>query len=936
MIHELGYRDKVIIPDKYNTGVENESALIPVAQKFPGWDGYMTATTITSNGGYVFENIIFTNTIAIKASQISHALYFKNCKFDGATSYAVSNSGDWNNSMELFFDHCEFSGYTSAAVKPFDKTIFRNCKIHHMPSDGLKGGLSNGGFENCYIYDIGYNNPEAHADGVQTTGGNTNLYIKNCRFDVPTTKDNVGNAGIFFVQEYDSVDAEIKDILINGGNYSLYIGIKEEKTATIIGLTGSNIKIGASYAYGRANITDAQYQNWNSNGTITDQDKLFASSVFTGANGKIKVIVSNYTESARTLILVSDKETQTYTVPAHPTSEQLSNLTFADLPYDLEYEIEGNYVICYDGSISDVNEIRFAYATVKQLFSDIADAVRSKTGSQDLIPRQSLPEEISNMSGATLGTKSITINGTYDAEDDNLDGYSSVIINVSDISRHKVPQAGTWQFKTTPTKGYLIIGKDDDTADSAQFVRMVTGYGFPVVLNTQHMNQEDQIGNDADGEYTTYPTGSISRFPNGTTINALNKLVLSQNLGEVAQHDTAVGKTWDSSLLTGEVLDTFYSTYTTGGGLKSKSDFKDAIIATYANTDVEQGASRVAEQRALLESDLDDVIDTIGMWGGKPTFTIDNINIGDTTPLLCGTQKISRVQNYQGDGLLNDTHSANPYYISRNSSGLTPSAIGGVCQTAYEDRRCIEAFHHYYLDGTKAKWDDFKTTMDTIKSYVDQGKIEVVTRKQYYELGEFATNPIVSLSLIPDKVSYNIGDTITASNFTCKANLQDSTQIICGDDKILDYSDVDTSTAGTYTAYLEYKGFKTSVTVSVVASGFNLPAYVQEQTDGYYQSFRFTNDMDKCYCIYLGESNNGFSSGSPFVSGGSVWCWNPASRGNTVRVFYSSDGTATWTETGNVWSTPATIKSDNTTYFGNYTFDANTALTVVETVHIGA
>lgn len=381
MIHELGYRDKVIIPDKYNTGVENESALIPVAQKFPGWDGYLRSSIITANGGYVFENIFFSNTIAVKASQINHALYFKNCKFEGDSSYAVSNSGDWNNSMELFFDHCEFSGYTSAAVKPFDKTIFKNCKIHHMPSDGLKGGLSNGGFENCYIYDTGYNNPEAHADGVQTTGGNTNLYIKNCRFDVPTTKDNVGNAGIFFVQEYDSVDVEIKDILINDGNYSIYIG--------------------ASYAYGRANITDAQYQNWNSDGTITVQDKLFASSVFTGANGKIKVIVSNYTKSARTLILVSDKETQTYTVPAHPTSEQLSNLTFADLPYDLEYEVEGNYVICYDTSVSDANEIRFAYASVKQLFSDIAHAVRSKTGSQDLIPRQALPKEISQITGGS-------------------------------------------------------------------------------------------------------------------------------------------------------------------------------------------------------------------------------------------------------------------------------------------------------------------------------------------------------------------------------------------------------------------------------------------------------------------------------------------------------------------------------------------------------
>lgn len=416
MIHELGYRDKVIIPDKYNTGVMYESLLVPATTKFPSWDGYMTSSIISQNGGYVFENIFFSNTIAVKASQINHALYFKNCKFVGGTSYAVSNSGDWTSDMELHFDHCEFSGYTSAAVRPSDKTTFKNCKIHHMPSDGLKGGFSNGGFENCYIYDIGYDNPEAHADGVQTTGYNKDLYIRNCRFDVPSTKDNVGNAGIFFVQEADSVDAVIEDILINGGNYSFYLGIKEGKTATITGLTGSNIKIGASYAYGRANISDVQYQNWTSNGTITSQDKLFVSSVFMGANGKIKVHASNYTESSRTLILVSDEETQTYTVPAHPTLQQCAELTFDDLPYDLEYEVEGNYVTCYDGSIADSNEIRFAYANVSELFGDIADSIRAKTGGTDLIPRENIPYEISQISSGITptGTINITQNGDTD------------------------------------------------------------------------------------------------------------------------------------------------------------------------------------------------------------------------------------------------------------------------------------------------------------------------------------------------------------------------------------------------------------------------------------------------------------------------------------------------------------------------------------------
>jgi hypothetical protein len=254
---------------------------------------------------------------------------------------------------------------------------------------------------------------------------------------------------------------------------------------------------------------------------------------------------------------------------------------------------------------------------------------------------------------------------------------------------------------------------------------------------------------------------------------------------------------------------------------------------------------------------------------------------------------------------------------------------------AYNDKRCIEAFQHYYLDGTKAKWDDFKTTMDTIKSWVDQGKIQVVTRKQYFELGEFATNPITSLSLIPDQAQYNVGDTITAANFTCKANLQDNTQIICGDDKILDYSDVDTSTAGTYTAYLEYRGFKTSVSVSVVASGFNLPAYVQEQTDGYYQYVRFSDDLDKCYCLYYSEESGGFSDGNPPIVSAGNYAWSVVSWSKPMKIFYSSDGSANWTElySGN---SIRTIKSNNDTYFGAYTFNASQTLTTSDVVHIGA
>lgn len=98
------------------------------------------------------------------------------------------------------------------------------------------------------------------------------------------------------------------------------------------------------------------------------------------------------------------------------------------------------------------------------ILSDIADAIRSKNGTSNTYKPSQMPDAIEAISGGgitptgtieitqngivdvtnyasadvdvpsetpTLGTKTITQNGTYDAEDDSLDGYSEVTVNVS-------------------------------------------------------------------------------------------------------------------------------------------------------------------------------------------------------------------------------------------------------------------------------------------------------------------------------------------------------------------------------------------------------------------------------------------------------------------------------------------------------------------------
>lgn len=64
--------------------------------------------------------------------------------------------------------------------------------------------------------------------------------------------------------------------------------------------------------------------------------------------------------------------------------------------------------------------------------SDIADSIRAKNGTQNTYKPAQMAAAIDAIpSGGVLGTKTITANGTYDAEDDDLDGYSEVTVNVS-------------------------------------------------------------------------------------------------------------------------------------------------------------------------------------------------------------------------------------------------------------------------------------------------------------------------------------------------------------------------------------------------------------------------------------------------------------------------------------------------------------------------
>ena len=90
-----------------------------------------------------------------------------------------------------------------------------------------------------------------------------------------------------------------------------------------------------------------------------------------------------------------------------------------------------------DSGLSSTNA-QDAIDEIAQDFQDGCDVLVSAVTAKGQTPASNSPadiaEAISHISGeARLDTKTITENGTYRALDDNLDGYSSVTVNVPGV-----------------------------------------------------------------------------------------------------------------------------------------------------------------------------------------------------------------------------------------------------------------------------------------------------------------------------------------------------------------------------------------------------------------------------------------------------------------------------------------------------------------------
>ena len=895
MEYTYGYRDNIIIPDKHNTGYSGE--LTSMADFFgsyykEGSTMYITAS-LQNALGTVYENIDFTNVVNLNKTNLK-PMTFRNCRFNNTAPYAVNTGSNFlTNDIEVVFENCEFSGQTSACVQPTAKFKMINCKIHDMGSDGGKV-FDNGLYENCYFYNIGMTDG-AHADGIQITGTNNNFSIINCRFDVPSYTGYSSNSGIFFVLEGDSYNSVIKDCVMTGGNYTFYYGRKDvESGVAIEGNVVNNIIIGCSYRYG---ILNDNSNSFNHN-EVKAADKLFVSSVYK-ENGKIKLLVTNYTNTERVLKLVTDSGITSVTIPACPLcTDGLAYTTLSDFPFDIEIEVNGNYIVCYDTEISEEHQIRYVTfvednsITVSELFKQICDAIREKTGTTNLIKHTDIPsmirsiiincnEHLSSITATKTKTE-YTVNDTLNIDDITVtanysDGSSSVVSgwtsNVSDIDMASegtktltisyteneitkttsvditvsavtpepepspiVPQTGTWQLKETTGKKYIILGTDDDNNGNAKYFRLLRTYGFPYTMNTEAetVSQTKALGTDVDDTIFT-DADAPALFPDGVDVITLGKYLHDNNLGEVAQHGHSGSVLWDSEKLTGDFLTSLHTSYVEQGGTKTEEELRIAIMEQLADTDVAQDAPYVARARRTLEEIYGFHINTVGIWGGSVTAVIDNIELNLTT-IKNATNYNWRKHNYSAvSSILGSVGENNTLYDIRRLTNNDPDInIKNISSVKYG--KALELFWHNPFGDIGI--DGLRTIFNHIKSLVDSGDVEVVTRMQYAKLGEYVDNPVIKIEASRDYILIGNEDSKTA--YTVIATYEDGSTSDVTIDSFIDNRNVNVSVAGNYNVAIEYKGINTNISV-VVSDGTVFPV-----------------DLGLCYMVHTNDSTGAY------------------------------------------------------------------------------
>jgi len=189
-----GPNDIIVIPDKYNTGID-ESQLLPIssAGTYDGvyykmasggtrlaLDLYYNNKNLTD---IVIENKDFSSHpfISLNESNVStkKTITFKNCKF------SFIKTARNNSNVTYIFEGCSISSFNGS------NSTFYNSYFGGTLNDGLNPHR-NVTLKNCFISDLAHKSSTPgilHSDGTQIFGernsDSTNIYYDNVRMEIP-------------------------------------------------------------------------------------------------------------------------------------------------------------------------------------------------------------------------------------------------------------------------------------------------------------------------------------------------------------------------------------------------------------------------------------------------------------------------------------------------------------------------------------------------------------------------------------------------------------------------------------------------------------------------------------------------------------------------------------------------------------------------------
>lgn len=235
-------------PTALTTGISPGVALKSVAGI--KWASGATYSNLRINGQVTLTGL--TNVMLI------------NCVIDaGGATYGVR----CDKATNITIKNCEILNTAAAGIYGDGFQAIGNY-IHKSSGDGIKPG-SNVLIQGNYITQLGWNAPDAHADGIQIRDGD-NIKIVGNFFDMPNGVPNTkANCALFL--QLDVTNVTFDGNWVRGGNFGMHVYSDTTGGNATIKIT-NNVFYHGSTQYGFGNIGSGVV--WT--GNVTDAGKMAA------------------------------------------------------------------------------------------------------------------------------------------------------------------------------------------------------------------------------------------------------------------------------------------------------------------------------------------------------------------------------------------------------------------------------------------------------------------------------------------------------------------------------------------------------------------------------------------------------------------------------------------------------------------------------------